>query len=151
MLESRSAIAPILFLGIAAIASCGSKSSNKVLDEGGMPAQLAKVKCGSTLDDVVRSYPDFVKQGNYYARKTGTERLAIMLENGQVTGGMVFDLAATPETFGKRLEQLEAELGKGTVHDGAKKAVYWDRSSGAIARVILTGDSKSVDLSIECR
>jgi len=145
-----SSLVLVFLLFVHASAGCGG--NDKLIDTGGMPRQLAKLKCGSSEEDVVRAYPEFTKDGDMYGKATGKERLAVQVKDGKVTAGMVFDLDAQEGKFGKRLEQLEGQLGKGTVREGAKnKILYWEPRSGPVERAFLEGTNKTITLAAYCR
>lgn len=134
---------------ISVAAGCGSK--DKLVDEGGMPKQLDKVRCGASAEDVIRAYPDIEKSNNQLVRTVGHERFVVTLKDGKVASGVVFDFSAdAPKSFGTLMQKLEGQFGKGTLHDTREKTIYWEPKSGPIERVLLIGDGKSTSLATSC-
>lgn len=139
----------ILWLIPVVVAACGKDSS--VVDTGGMPRPLAKVRCGASAEDVIRAYPDIEKTNNQLVRTVGPERFVVTLKDGKVASGVVFDFSAeAPKSFGTLMQKLERQFGKGTVRDTGEKTIYWEPKSGPIERVLLIGDGKSTSLATSC-
>lgn len=138
-------------VAVVVVASGCSKKA-KLIDEGGMPAQLDRVKCGSSDEEVIRAYPDLSKERAGYFRRAGTDRLGVKIEGGKVVSGMIFDMTPTAgDHFAKWMEQLEADYGKGTFREAKSKAFYWDLPSGPFERILLLNDAKGTTLATVCR
>jgi len=127
-------------------------SDQKLISDGGMPAPLQKVKCGSSSEELFRAYPDMTAKGasgTGFCRVTaGVEKDCVTVTAGKVSLGMVLFLSKNaPAEFGTYLERLEGQLGKG-VFDSAEKSVRWKTDSGRL--ISLSGEPAYVSLGVAC-
>lgn len=130
--------------------ACG-RDKDKLIDGRGMPAKLAKVACGSSLEDAVRAYPDVVKSDDDLVRTVNDEKHVLRFKNGRIAAALVFDFSSNaPKSFGQLMQKLESQFGKGTIRDTQEKSIYWELKKGPVERVLLIGDGKSTSLASYC-
>jgi hypothetical protein len=140
-------------LGVCVVSACGNE---KLLDDGGLPSKLSKVKCGSSTEELIRAYPELTiekkdsKAATYCRVTPGVEKVCASVLDGTIALAVVYFMRDSPSyDFGKTLSQLETELGKGDF-DQVKKKVEWTPKANGKKSITLMSTQDFTALATNC-